>query len=160
MKDACRSSFTATRGKSPRFHELHTELSEVPVEGGDAFLRGIRALGEERVGDVRPGMSVERLEHPHRLGDNHRVYLCYRNKGWKSMLHFGVTSNEDSLRECQDYLMRICKLYLVKLVRSTPRSSPSLRCCGCTQVSRIFHLFYSDATIWLSRKRDKVAHLL
>ncbi len=57
----------------------------------------------------------------------------------------------------QRYLIEAVGTRKTKLY--VPKNSLNIRTlsyCGARQVSRIFHLLYDNATIWLPRKRDKV----
>lgn len=73
-------------------------------------------------------------------------------------LTFRLTSNQQFLEGCQRYLVVQCDLAYTKLSHRQDQwkgTVPTLVYNGRNQVSRIFHLMYDDATIWLPRKREK-----
>lgn len=77
-----------------------------------------------------------------------------------SNMSFRLTSNRLFLEGCQGYLMLACGLRRTKLSERQDKwkgTVPTLIYGGRNQVSRIFHLMYDDATIWLPRKRGKAA---
>lgn len=73
-------------------------------------------------------------------------------------IFFCVTSNIGFLSGLQSYLESRCVLHHAK-IRLRHKNSPRigyLRYSGRNQVRSIFNLLYTDATIWLPRKRDKI----
>ena len=77
------------------------------------------------------------------------------------VLLWTIVGNEAFCLEAQRYLMQAVGTRKTKLY--VPKNSPNIRklsYCGARQVSRIFRLMYDGATVWLPRKREKVAHLL
>lgn len=68
-----------------------------------------------------------------------------------------IVGNEAFCLGAQKYLMDTLGLRKIKLY--VPKNSPSIRklsYSGRRQVSRIYHLLYKNATIYLPRKREKV----
>jgi hypothetical protein len=75
---------------------------------------------------------------------------------------FSVTSYKDLIEGFQSYLMRCCELRLTKLY-ARHKDSPhivTMTYSGSNQVARIFHHLYDEATVFLPRKRDKIASRL
>lgn len=80
-------------------------------------------------------------------------------KGNKKGSHcFDLCGSKPFLVECQRYLIEQCNLGKTKIreVRTIHR----LAYAGDLQVARIANLMYENATIYLPRKREKIAHLL
>ena len=77
------------------------------------------------------------------------------------VLRWEIVGNEAFCLGAQGYMMRAVEVGRTKLY--VPLNSPNIRKLaygGNRQVARIFHLMYDGATVYLSRKREKVAHLL
>lgn len=73
-------------------------------------------------------------------------------------LVFAITSTRRCLEGAQEFLMDACQLGKTKLYRTTS-TNPDICCLkygGAKQVSRIFHLLYDDAHVWLPRKREGI----
>lgn len=72
-------------------------------------------------------------------------------------LTFRVTSNIVFLKGCQSFLMQACGLKQTKIsLYKNSEGIGTLVYNGRQQASRIFHLLYDDAMLFLPRKRDKV----
>ena len=71
---------------------------------------------------------------------------------------FSVGSNRSFLQDAQCYLMQHCDLNRTKFDGRRRGASwfALLRYKGRLQVSRIFHLLYDGATVWLPRKREHI----
>lgn len=71
---------------------------------------------------------------------------------------FEVVSNRDFLVELQRRLAMHCNLNTTKIYpASNYTDAGKVVYGGRTQVKRIFNFLYKDATVWLPRKRDKIA---
>lgn len=74
--------------------------------------------------------------------------------------HFGLVGPEPFLVEAQKFLMEKCDLRLTKLCRTTSPFLLNLSYGGNLQCARIARLLYSDSTISLSRKRQRIYNYL
>jgi hypothetical protein len=95
--------------------------------------------------------------------DGDRGFYVSRSLGAKratdrrARIWFAITGNKQFLLGCQQYLVRSCSLSYTKLAGRADTNALALHYTGARQTSRIFRLLYDDATVWLPRKRDKVA---
>lgn len=71
---------------------------------------------------------------------------------------FGLAGQEDFLRGCQGFLMRSVGVGETKL--ADHGGVFNLAYSGRRQVPRIARFMYDNATVWMPRKRERVAHLL
>ena len=83
-----------------------------------------------------------------------------RERGHGPSFWFGLTSNVTMLEGCRSYLMAECGFKSTKLVRKRDARVADLRYSGKKQVARIFRLLYEDATVYLPRKRGRIATFL
>lgn len=72
---------------------------------------------------------------------------------------FSLTSNYTFVYECQQFLCRKELVGLNALRKQYNERTWSAVYRGNTQVKRLAEFLYCDATIWLPRKREVVAHL-
>lgn len=79
----------------------------------------------------------------------------------RTITEFYLTSNEQFLEGARDFLCRSLGLRMNKLKRKCNSTvALDLRYKGNRQVARIADFMYTDSTIHLPRKRNKVVHLL
>jgi DNA invertase Pin-like site-specific DNA recombinase len=84
-----------------------------------------------------------------------------RYKRWSPIIYFSVRSNRRFLEGCQQYLIEKCNLSQVKIVKpGSGKGVHVLAYSGRTQVTRVARWLYADATVYLPRKYQKIAHLL
>jgi len=84
-----------------------------------------------------------------------------RDSDGRPNLCFMIAGTRDLLEGAQAFLMATCqlrktKLYSTPSVKFKDRETCKLRYGGRRQVSRIWHLLYDDATIYLPRKKKKI----
>lgn len=73
---------------------------------------------------------------------------------------FKVTSNQQFLKGCMAYMIQACNLRPTKFSDAWHKSKLSCSTLiygGNRQVNRIYHLLYDDASIYLPRKRERIA---
>lgn len=78
-------------------------------------------------------------------------------EGLAPVLRWEIIGNESFCLGAQRYLVETVGLRTTKLER--PKNAPRIRrltYSGRNQASRIYHLMYDDATVYLPRKRDRV----
>lgn len=93
--------------------------------------------------------------------DGDGSFKVQRSPTGAPVLGWSIVGNEVFCLGAQGYMMDAIAVNRTKLY--VPRNSPNIRrlaYAGNLQVARIAHWMYADATIYLPRKYDKVAHLL
>ena len=89
--------------------------------------------------------------------DGDGSFKVRRTKTGSVALRWEIIGNEEFCLGAQEYLMKALGVRKTKLAR--PPNSPDIRrlnYMGRNQVSRICHLMYEGATIWLPRRREVI----
>lgn len=94
-------------------------------------------------------------------GDGSFVARRFKDRPqWSPAYGWSITSSEDFVIGCREYLAKEHGFGRVKPIAHRTSDVKILRYSGNRQVARLADLLYRDVTVWLPRKRDKVAHLL
>lgn len=138
---------------SVRSRELATGLKRFGIVPAKTFTLRWPTLPDELLRHYLRGIfdgdGVWHIKNGYRNG---------RQMNWRKDIAFRLTSNREFLIGCQHYLVRACDLRYTKLSERQDKwkgTVPTLIYSGRNQVSRIYHLMYDDATIYLPRKKQK-----
>lgn len=114
-----------------------------------------KTFTHEWPGDLLPDHLLRHYLRGYFDGDGGFNLRCKPDEAPK--LLWTIVGNEAFCLGAQTYLMDTLGLHKTKLY--VPKNSPNIRklsYSGRRQVSRIYHLLYKDATIYLPRKREQV----
>lgn len=85
---------------------------------------------------------------------------CFTRSGTSNLV-FDLTGSFPFITATQEFMSETLDLRKNKIYpHSLSKLVCSIRWAGESQITKIAHYFYTDATIYLPRKRTKVAHLL
>ena len=84
------------------------------------------------------------------------------NTKTKGSPYMGIASSTYFLEECQKYLMVECRLPEVKILiaKNYHPNAGSMRYGGRNQLKRIYDHLYTDATVWMDRKKAKIEYMI
>lgn len=164
LRDTMGSQHPIRRDASPGYSDgPKVKLQLNSVELCDALGRaGVgprKTLTHEWPGFLEPGLLRHYLRG-YSDGDGHfsacrSSYIRKSDSQRGVNLYWGIIGSDGFCRSAQQFLVSSADLKRTKLAKHrTTEGMSSIVYGGTKQVSRIYHLLYDGATVWMPRKRD------